>query len=327
VATLTPPTLNYLLGDVSNGEQACAGDGQVSISDISLLGAHYGAGLVDGDSLGCLDVGPTTDWSPTGRPLTDSRLQFEDLIIFAMNYASYTPPAELATTGHDVERNELAIEAPSTVQAGDLITARVLLSSTGVVHAVSARLSWDPKVVEPIAVEAGALLRARGGIALSPEPGTLDASVFGRRGGGLPGTGELATVSFRVLAAGDPHIGIASALARDGANHEVKLGLSPGSEPPQIPLRTALGPAFPNPFRNTLSIQFALAHGGPVRLTIYDLAGRRVKTLLNGPQSAGLRIITWDGRDDRGRLLPMSLYLVRFEADGVVGARKVYLVR
>ena len=80
-SNMTTGTLNYFLGDVSDGVTAGHGNNQVSTEDISLLGSHYG---LDGDAVGpynYLDVGPTTDYSVNARPQTDNVIGFEDLLM------------------------------------------------------------------------------------------------------------------------------------------------------------------------------------------------------------------------------------------------------
>ena len=92
VSNMTPGTLDYHLGDVSDGTLACAGDNHVDIADVSLLGAHYGATLSSGSSFACLDVGPTTDRSVSARPTTDNLVGFEDFMMFAINFSVVSSP-------------------------------------------------------------------------------------------------------------------------------------------------------------------------------------------------------------------------------------------
>ena len=64
----------------------------------------------------------------------------------------------------------------------------------------------------------------------------------------------------------------------------------------------------PNPFNPNTTLKYELLVGGPIRITIYDLMGREVKTLFDGYQEAGARAILWDSTDDNGILLGTGFY-------------------
>ena len=81
-----------------------------------------------------------------------------------------------------------------------------------------------------------------------------------------------------------------------------------------LPGLTRLAGVFPNPFGRDATVAFELARPERVSLEVYDLRGARVRTLASGGWSAGRYQIAWDGRDERGRLVPGGVYLVRFEA-------------
>jgi hypothetical protein len=69
--------------------------------------------------------------------------------------------------------------------------------------------------------------------------------------------------------------------------------------------------AWPNPFNPRVTVAFNLATPAAGEIAIYDLAGRRLRTLASGDLPAGEQRRTWDGRDDHGRLLPSGVYLCR----------------
>jgi len=62
-------------------------------------------------------------------------------------------------------------------------------------------------------------------------------------------------------------------------------------------------------------------------VAVYDLAGRRLRTLCQGQRPAGRQSLTWDGRDDGGRGLSSGVYLVRAFGAGVVVFAKVTLAK
>jgi hypothetical protein len=72
-----------------------------------------------------------------------------------------------------------------------------------------------------------------------------------------------------------------------------------------------LAPSSPNPFRGRTAFRFGLARAGDVRLELYDVSGRRVRTLVSGTLPAGEHTRAWDGRDERGGAVRPGVYFVR----------------
>jgi hypothetical protein len=84
----------------------------------------------------------------------------------------------------------------------------------------------------------------------------------------------------------------------------------------------------PNPMRTGTSVAFALPRAGHVELSIHDLAGRRVRTLLTGRQESGRSVNPWDARDEAGSRVASGVYFVRLQVDGrSVETDRVVLVR
>lgn len=83
----------------------------------------------------------------------------------------------------------------------------------------------------------------------------------------------------------------------------------------------------PNPFNPQTTIRFDLREGGHIVLAVYDLMGRRVRTLAQGLYTSGSHLVQWDGRNDRGQAASSGLYLVRLESEGQSQVKKMYLIR
>ena len=79
----------------------------------------------------------------------------------------------------------------------------------------------------------------------------------------------------------------------------------------------------PNPLGRSASIRLSLPRDGWVRLSVYDLAGQRVRTLVDGERGAGGLAVTWDRADDTGRAVPAGVYFCRLEAEGTSVSRKL----
>lgn len=84
----------------------------------------------------------------------------------------------------------------------------------------------------------------------------------------------------------------------------------------------------PNPFSSSVTLDFSVAKAGDrFTLSIYDLRGRRVAILLNSSLASGTHSVVWDGRDDRGSLLPSGMYFARLQNGSRSSARKLLLIR
>ncbi|MGD9403469.1 MAG: hypothetical protein PVF95_14520, partial [bacterium] len=156
VSNKTTGTLNYHLGDVTDGATPGNGDNFVQTVDISLLGSKYWATLVHNDPFNYLDVGPTTDFSVDARPTTDNRVQFEDLMMFAINFGQVSLFA--GTPHRAVERPELAVSFERS-RITDLVEAAVVLKgNTASVKGLQTVVSYDPSQLEFVRVVRGGLL-------------------------------------------------------------------------------------------------------------------------------------------------------------------------
>ncbi len=102
--------------------------------------------------------------------------------------------------------------------------------------------------------------------------------------------------------------------------HKVYTSNEPESN--TLPVATALHQNYPNPFNPTTSIPYSLAKTGHVELSIYNMLGQKITTLLNQNMQAGNHIIQWDASQ-----YSSGLYLYRMKADGVVKTRKLTLIK
>jgi hypothetical protein len=83
----------------------------------------------------------------------------------------------------------------------------------------------------------------------------------------------------------------------------------------------------PNPFNPRTELAFALARGGQVDLAVYDLQGRRLRTLVAGERPAGQHVVTWDGTDGSGRGVASGVYLAVLRTPEGQAARRLCLVK
>jgi flagellar hook assembly protein FlgD len=87
---------------------------------------------------------------------------------------------------------------------------------------------------------------------------------------------------------------------------------------------------YPNPFNLSTVIAFDIPEelsSVQVDLTIYDVRGKKLRELLNGPGRSGRNEVAWDGRNDRGMLLGSGLYLYRLTVGDQVETRRMVLLK
>ncbi len=83
---------------------------------------------------------------------------------------------------------------------------------------------------------------------------------------------------------------------------------------------------YPNPFRSDTAVRFELPSSSNVRLDVVDVAGRLVRSLVDGPKPAGAHVVSWDGRDRSGTNAATGVYAVRLQAGGSVLVRKMVVL-
>lgn len=98
-----------------------------------------------------------------------------------------------------------------------------------------------------------------------------------------------------------------------GTGHISRIRYSPVVDVPGAAPAGRVLAAAPNPFRAGTDLTWSLAMDADVRLELFDVAGRRVRTLKSGRAAAGAHRAAWDGRDDHGVALPAGVYLARLQ--------------
>ena len=89
------------------------------------------------------------------------------------------------------------------------------------------------------------------------------------------------------------------------------------------PAQHRLGDSYPNPFNPAVVLPLDLATDAVrVSLRVYDVLGRRVRQVWQGPLGAGRHRFTWDGRDEEGKGVAAGVYLYQVEVDGRAEAKK-----
>jgi hypothetical protein len=94
-----------------------------------------------------------------------------------------------------------------------------------------------------------------------------------------------------------------------------------------LPKSFALSQNYPNPFNPVTEISYSLPEAAQVRLSIYNVLGRRVRTLVDENQNTGRKTVHWDGKDDRGSNVASGIYFYRLDAGEYTETKKMILMR
>ena len=326
---------NYWLGDVTDGRGGRGYDGVVDFEDIILFSIHYGETDPAGIGAEC-DVGPTVhpDYDPRGLPMPDGAIDYEDLMVFAMNYGAAPPsPRAIPLLAADPAGRGLALALePRGIGAdGCLELALRLEGNAGDVKGVSATLAFEPSELEFVSAGLGASMTSPlGDVFFRPTEGKgavrLDLALLGRNLT-IGGCGEIATLRFRALSE-TYGISITSADVRGAGNERLDAGVDSGpSGEGFLPTAFRLHQNTPNPFNPVTAIAYDVPVEARVAVRIYDVSGRRVRTLVDREARPGRHVATWNGRSDDGTMIASGIYFCEMEADGFRNVRKMLLLK
>ncbi|MCI0691178.1 FG-GAP-like repeat-containing protein [candidate division KSB1 bacterium] len=110
----------------------------------------------------------------------------------------------------------------------------------------------------------------------------------------------------------------------------IPTGVKENSSP--LPADFALSQSYPNPlqtsaFNSATTITYTLPKSTQVVLSVYNVLGQRLVTLVNRAQEAGSHTATWDGKDAKGEILPSGIYLYKIETDSFTQTKKLILAK
>ena len=94
-----------------------------------------------------------------------------------------------------------------------------------------------------------------------------------------------------------------------------------------IPLKYILHQNYPNPFNPITTLQYDLPENGLVNVTVYDMLGRQVKTLINQTQEAGYKSVIWNATTDYGKPVSAGVYLYQIQAGEYISTKKMVLLK
>jgi len=108
--------------------------------------------------------------------------------------------------------------------------------------------------------------------------------------------------------------------------NETPTGMSISDDAP-IASSYELGQNYPNPFNPVTTLRYDLPEQTHVNITVYDMLGRQVKTLINHTQDAGYRSVIWNATNDYGKPVSAGIYLYQIQAGGYMQTKKMVLLK
>jgi hypothetical protein len=94
-----------------------------------------------------------------------------------------------------------------------------------------------------------------------------------------------------------------------------------------LPTQLSLEQNYPNPFNPTTTLRYDLPEDADVRIMIYNIKGREIKTLINHQQNAGFKLVVWDATNDLDQPVSAGMYLYRISAGDFHQVKKMVLLK
>ena len=94
-----------------------------------------------------------------------------------------------------------------------------------------------------------------------------------------------------------------------------------------LPITYNLHNAYPNTFNPITTLHYDLPEHSYVNVTVYDMLGREIRTLVNSTQDAGFKSVRWNGRNDMGQTVSAGMYFYRIQAGSFSKVQKMVLLK
>ncbi len=236
----------------------------------------------------------------------------------------------------------------TTINSGETLVVRIHFDMTGVnppdenLGSFTGNLAWNPAVLQ-YESNSGILAGFTGFVNdLNAANGTIifnGAKALGQAGAfevleltftaaNITATASTAIdLNYTAMAAAFTFVNLLPFLTVNDANVTVEPIVSIGNEPLAPVTTFDLFQNFPNPFNPETVISYQLPASANVELTVFNLLGQPVRTLVQAPQAGGRYQVKWDGRNEKGAAVASGLYLYRLRAGSFVETRKMMLMR
>jgi hypothetical protein len=145
----------------------------------------------------------------------------------------------------------------------------------------------------------------------------------------MPGEGSLLKLKFQMKGKGAEisSVRIENAILVNISAQELDVHIRPNKLIRTIPQTFSLAQNYPNPFNARTVIRYSLPQDSKVEITIYNILGRKVKTLVNEHQQAGYKTVIWDGTNQKDRTVASGVYFYKIKAGDFTSSKKMLLLK
>jgi len=308
----------YVCGDANS-------DGKVTISDVVYINNYLFRGGKAPCPMGATDAN------------RDCEVSVSD-VVYLINYLFKGGPPPVCGGGGPFLANslsklcstspsaEISLSEPRFIQDG---TAEITIAGKFDIElaAIQLEVNYDPKqikLIEPVLTPRVEGLQ----IYFGAVNGEMKIGILDITGAHLIPAGNSPILTLKAEAKDLSSLKICTAILVDENANEFLANVVQKSEKVTLPPdEYSLSQNYPNPFNPETEMSYVLPNASYVKLSIYNLLGQKVKTLVDGYQEAGYRTVLWDGKNDRGEGISSGIYFYSLKAGDFTQTRKMVLMK
>ncbi|MBN1291482.1 MAG: T9SS type A sorting domain-containing protein, partial [Candidatus Latescibacteria bacterium] len=281
-------------------------DGKVGLGDLVLFGNKWGSSATQAGWISAFDLNK------------DGSVGLGDLVLLGNEW---TPGSKVAKMAFPVNTNVgIAMDAQYD-EASSAYLVNFTVNDVDGLNGLGLTLAYDTEALE--IVEDGIIGLGNVNITKITEEGLLDINSYFAEGE-FSGTISVAFKSKGMnkdldfeLVNGIVAINSVVNAVSDLASVTLKA----------VPSVYSLAQNYPNPFNPTTTIEYSIPQSGHVELAIWNIAGQKVRTLVNEQQDASYRKIVWDGRNELGETVGAGLYFYKLSTGNFTKIQKMNLIK
>jgi len=285
-------------------------DGKVDFTDFTMFASVYGTN----------NTNPIGTWINLYDLAPNGKVDFDDFTAFAANYGFGSTKAAKEIAGVELPVSNVSFTMDANVDAStSMYYVNVNISDFAKINGFDFKLAYDSSALKLDSVNGLVGLPLQ-----SDKDGVIDvASMF--NGEQFNGT---VTLGFKSNGINSNFVfELTNALVSEneiGISQVTKLSSVTAKALPQV---YTLSKNYPNPFNPTTTIEYAIPSSGKVELVVYNMAGQKVRTMVNETKEAGFFKTVWDGRNDRGETVASGLYFYKLVSGKFNKIEKMTLVK